>query len=116
MANANAPLPTAQLRLNVPIVSPIGTLVLVNSSSQVTAIGPNQNRRGVIFVNPVTNTAKITLVPSNQNAVSGQGVVILPGAQEPFIADPSKNIAYNCGWNAICDTGSNVPLEVLELL
>lgn len=114
--NANAPLPTAQLRLNVPITSPNGSLVLLNSSSQVTAIGPNQNRRGVIFVNPAPNTAKITIVPANQTAVSGQGVVILPGAQEAFISDPNKNVAYNCGWNAICDAGSNVPLQVLELL
>lgn len=116
MPNANAPLPTAQLRLNVPITSPNGSLVLVNSSSQVTAIGPNANRRGVIFVNPTTNTAKITVVPANQTAVSGQGVVIAPGTQESFISDPNTNVAYNCGWNAICDTGSNVPLQILELV
>lgn len=116
MANANAPLPTAQLRLNVPITSPNGTLVLLNSSSQVSVIGFNQNRRGIVFMSPPTNTAKITLVPSNQTAVAGQGIVILPGAMVEFIGDPNKNVAYNCGWNAICDAGSNVPLQVLELL
>ncbi len=116
MTSFNAPLPTAQLRLNVPITSPNGTIALVNSSSQVAAIAFNQNRRGIVFVNPVTNTAKITIVPSNQTAVSGQGIVLLPGAQMTFISDQDTNIAWNCGWNAICDTGSNVPLQILELL
>lgn len=110
------PAPLAQLHYNIPITSPNGTLALVNSSAQVTAIGPNTQRRGVIFLNPVTNTAKITIVPANQTAVSGQGVVLLPGAQQSFISDPNTNVTYNCGWNAICDSGSNVPLQVLELL
>lgn len=116
MTNPNAPLPMAQLRLNVPITSPNGSLVLVNSSAQVTAIGANPTRRGIIFMNPLTNTAKITLVPANQTAVSGQGFVLAPGAEKDFIGDPDKNISYNSGWNAICDTGSNVPLQILELL
>lgn len=114
MTNANAPLPTAQLRFNVPIVSPIGTLALVNSSGQSNVIGPNASRRGIIFIN--SGTVTITVVPANQTAVAGQGVLVLPGGQVPFISDPSTNVAFNCGWNAIAATGSNNPLEILELL
>lgn len=114
MAAFNAPLPLAQLNLNVPLTSPVGSLALVGSSPQVAAIGSNQNRRGIIFINP--GTVRITLVPSNQNAVAGQGVVVLPNAQVAFYSNPESNVQFNCGWNAIADTGSNNPLQILELV
>jgi|SRR5882672_366036 len=114
MVAFNAPLPVAQLRLDVPITSPVGSLVLVGNSGQTTAIGPNQNRRGIIFINP--GTIRITLVPANQTAVAGQGVIVLPNAQVAFYNNPDSNVQFNCGWNAIADTGSNNPLQILELV
>ena len=56
----------------------------------------------------------IRVCPSNQVAVVGQGVPVLPGAQVEFINEGLKT--FNCGWNTIADSGSNNPLEILELL
>lgn len=111
--SANGVLPTIQQNLNVQITSPVGTLALVGvGSAQV--IGANAARRGLIFVNPSINRT-ITVVPANQTAVAGQGVVILPQGQVPFIGD-GKLINYNCAWNGIADGGANNPLQILELL
>ena len=113
MVAYNAPLPTAQLRLNVPITSPVASVVSVGAAS-VAVIGANQNRRGIVFVNPTTNIT-FYVVPSNLTAVAGQGVIVLPGGQVPFISDPNTNISYNCGWNGIASGGTG-SLTVLELL
>lgn len=113
-SNFNAPLPTAQLRLNVPVVSPNGTSVVVGTSS-VAAIGYNQNRRGIIFINP-SATVTLYVCPANQVAVAGQGVPILPQGQQTFISDPNTNVSFNCGWNAIAQSGGSNSLTVLELL
>lgn len=112
MVNANGVLPTIQQNLNVQIVSPVGTSVLVSGAS-IPAIGGSASRRGVIFINGSAANI-IYVVPSNQVAVAGQGIPILPQGQREFVGD-GKLINYNCGWNAISD-GVNVPLEVLELL
>lgn len=110
---ANEPVMLNQQGYGVAIVSPNGTNVLVSGAS-VLAIGPNITRRGVIFINPNLNGPTIRVVPSNQTAVIGQGVPVLPGGQVSFI---NAGLAtYNCGWNAIADTGSNNPLQILELL
>lgn len=113
MASANGLQPTIQQNLNVQIASPSGSLALVGvASGQV--IGSNASRRGIVFINP-SLTRTITIVPANQVAVAGQGVVILPQAQVSFIGD-GKLINYNCGWNAVADGGAGNPLEILELL
>lgn len=114
MANANAPLPTAQLRLNVPVTSPNGSLALVGAGS-AQVIGANAQRRGIIFIN-CHPTATIYVTPANQTPSAGQGIPILAQAQLQLIGDPTTNIAFNCGWNACSDGTSNVPLEILELL
>jgi hypothetical protein len=114
MVNANAPLPTAQLRLNVPITSPVGTLTLVSAGS-VQVIGANPQRRGVIFVN-CHSSATIYVTPANQTPSSGNGIPVLSQSQLPFYADPNTNVAFNCAWNACSDGTSSVPVEVLELL
>lgn len=113
MASANGILPTIQQNLQVQITSPVGALALLGTSS-AQVIGANPARRGIVFINPTT-TRTYTLVPANQTAVAGQGVVVLPQAQVSFIGD-GKLINYNCGWNGIADGGSNNPLEILELL
>lgn len=113
MTAFNAPLPTAQLRMNVPIASPVGSTVLVGTAS-VAAIAANISRRGIIFINP--GTVNLYVCPSNQTAVIGQGVLILPGGQQTFLGDPSANVAFNSGWNAIAATGASNPLTILELL
>jgi hypothetical protein len=110
---SNGPQPTIQQNMNVQITSPNGTLALLGTSS-IPVIGANAARRGIIFINP-SPTRTITVVPANQTAVSGQGVVILPQGQVSFIGD-GKLINYNSGWNGISDSGSNNPLEILELL
>ena len=113
MANANGIQPTIQQNLNVQIASPAGSLALLGTGSSA-VIGANAARRGIIFINPTTDRI-ITAVPANQTAVAGQGVVIYPGAQVSFIGD-GRLINYNCGWNGCADGGSNVPLQILELL
>jgi hypothetical protein len=110
----SAVLPDASAQIsNVPIPSPVGTLATVGSAS-IQVIGPNPPRRGIIFIN-LSRDKTITIVPDNQTAVAGQGVVIPPQGQQPFIGD-GKLINYNCGWNAIADGGADNPLEILELL
>lgn len=98
---------------SVPLNSPNGTNVLVSNAS-ILVIGPSISRRGVVFINPNLNGPTIRVVPSNQTAVAGQGVPVLPGGQVPFINDGLAQ--YTCGWNAIADSGSNNPLQILELL
>lgn len=98
---------------NVPAISPLGTNILTNGTTQVTAIGQNLNRRGVAFGNPSDVT--IYVCPANQAAVVGQGTPIIAGAIVPFLGD-GKLINYTCGWNAIAASGSNKPLEVLEFV
>jgi hypothetical protein len=116
MSTANGIQPTIQQNLTVQIVSPNGSFAAVPSASQVLAIAPNAARRGVVFINP-SSQVTIYVVPSNQIAVQGQGIPILPQGQVEFIGDPRRNINYNCGWNAIASgSGSNNPLEILELL
>lgn len=110
--SANGVLPTIQQNLNVQISSPQGSSVLVSGAS-IAAIGANAGRRGIIFING-SGASTIYLVPSNQTAVVGQGIPILPQASREFIGD-GKLINYNTGWNVISN-GVNVPLEVLELL
>jgi hypothetical protein len=110
---SNGPQPTIQQNMNIQITSPVGTLALLGTASS-SVIGANAARRGIIFINP-SAARTITVVPANQTAVSGQGVVILPQGQVSFIGD-GKLINYNCGWNGVADSGSNNPLEVLELV
>jgi hypothetical protein len=107
------PADTNTQNYNVPIPSPIGSTVLTNGTTQVQAIGQNLGRRGVTFSNPSDQIIYVT--PSNQAAVVGQGVPILPGAIVPFIGD-GRLVAYTCGWNAIAASGSNKPLMVLEFV
>lgn len=109
-------MPTIQQSFSVQIPSPNGTLSIVPSASSVQVIGANPARRGIIFINP-SAAVTIWVVPANQVAVQNQGIPILPQAQVEFIGDPARNINYNSGWNAIASgTGSNNPLEILELL
>lgn len=110
--SANGILPTIQQNLNVQISSPNGSFVSVSGAS-IQAIGSNAARRGIIFVNG-SATDTLYLVPANQAAVVGQGIPILPQAQQAFIGD-GKLINYNTGWNVI-SSGANTPLEILELL
>jgi hypothetical protein len=110
--SANGILPTIQQNMNVQISSPQGSYVLV-SGTPIQAIGANSGRRGIIFING-SSTDTLFIVPANQTAVVGQGIPILPQAQQQFIGD-GKLINYNTGWNVI-SSGTNTPLEVLELL
>lgn len=110
--SANGILPTIQQNLSVQIASPNGSLVLVSGSS-IPAIGSNASRRGVVFIN-CSATDTLYLVPSNQTAVLGRGIPILPLAQVQFIGD-GVLINYNTGWNVI-SSGVNTPLEILELV
>jgi hypothetical protein len=110
--SANGILPTIQQNLNVQIASPQGSLVVVNAAA-VQVIGANAARRGIIFIN-ASPTRTITLTPDNQTPVAGQGIVILPQGQQPFIGDGTL-VNYNCGWKAIAD-GVGAPLQMLELL
>lgn len=110
--SANGILPTIRQNLAVQIVSPVGSLALVSGAS-IAAIGANAARRGIIFIN-ASQTDLITVVPANQVAVNGQGVVVLPQGQVSFIGDGAL-VNYNCGWNAI-SSGVNTPLQMLELL
>ena len=115
MVNITSQEPVVQNAQNyaVPITSPNGSTVLVSGTS-ILAIGPSIARRGVTFINPNLSGPTIRIVPSNQTAVIGQGVPVLPGGQVSFINNGLAQ--YTCGWNAIADTGSNNPLEILELL
>jgi hypothetical protein len=106
--------PTNQQNYQVPgVTSPNGTTVLVGIAS-ITAIGPNQNRRGLRFFNP--SAVIMYVCPANQAAVIGQGVPILPSAGPVDMIGDGKLINYNSGWNVISATGSNNPLTILELL
>ena len=98
---------------DVPITSPNGSSVLVSGAS-IQAIGANIVRRGVIFINSNLNGPTLRVVPGNQTAVAGQGVPVLPGSQVAFINDGLAQ--YNCAWNTIADSGSDNPLQILELL
>ena len=110
---ANEPVMLNQQGYGVAITSPNGSTVLVGGAS-ILAIGPNIMRRGVIFINPNLAGPIIRVCPSNQVAVAGQGVPVLPGAQVEFINEGLKT--FNCGWNTIANSSSNNPLEILELL
>jgi hypothetical protein len=110
---ANEPPPLNQQGYGVPVVSPSGTTVLVGGAS-VPAIGANITRRGITFINPNLNGPIIRVCPSNQAAVIGQGVPVLPGGQVSFLGNDL--IRYSSGWNTIADTGSNNPLTILEML
>lgn len=112
MSSANGILPTIQQNLSVQIASPVGTLQVVGAAA-VQVIGSNASRRGIIFIN-ASAVRTITITPDNQTPVAGQGVVILPQGQQPFIGD-GKLINFNCGWKAIAD-GAGAPLQMLELL
>ena len=110
---ANEPPPLNQQGYAVANTSPNGSNVLVSSVS-IQAIGPNISRCGIIFINPNLAGPIIRVVPGNQTAVIGQGVPVLPGGQVAFInAGLAK---FNSSWNTIADTGSNNPLQILELL
>jgi hypothetical protein len=98
----------------VPITSPVGTTVLVGTSSK-SAIGPNQTRRGVMFVNPGASVT-LYICPANQTAVSGQGVPIAALATVTLNGNEQTGINVTCGWNVIAASSSNNPLTVLELL
>lgn len=113
MAGANGIQPTIQQNLNVQIVSPNGTTVLVGTSS-ITAIGPNANRRGLSFFNP--GTVQLYICPANQTAVIGQGIPILPSGGPVDMIGDGELLNYNSGWNVIAASGSNNPLTILELL
>ena len=110
---ANEPVMLNQQGYGVAITSPNGSSVLVSGAS-ITAIGPNITRRGIIFINPNLAGPTIRVVPANQTAVAGQGVPVLPGGQVEFVNDGLRT--FNCGWNTIADSGSNNPLQILELL
>jgi hypothetical protein len=114
MAGYNGIQPRINQNLSVQIASPLGTNVLVSGAS-ISAIGSNDVRRGIIFINPNLSGPIIRVCPANQTAVIGQGVPVLPGGQISFIGD-GELINYNCGWNTIADSGSNNPLQILELL
>ena len=96
----------------VPLTSPSGSTVLLNSSTQTTVIGQNLNRRGIVFINPGSIT--VYICPANQSAVIGQGVEIAAGATVSFLGTELLN--YNSGWNGISASSSSVPLTVLELV
>jgi len=114
MAGANGILPTISQNLNVPIVSPVGSLVDVGTSS-ILVIDVNPSRHGIIFSNPTG--VNIWVCPSNVVTVSGRGVLIPPGGLPiSFLGDPSQGITFNCGWNAIAASGSGNYLTILELL
>jgi len=110
--SANGILPTIRQNLSVQIASPQGTGALVSGAS-IEVIGANAARRGIIFING-SAADTIYLVPSNQTAIVGRGIPILPQGQQPFVGD-GKLINFNSGWNAI-SSGVNTPLEILELL
>ncbi len=109
----SGPPPLNQQGYSVAVTSPSGSVALVGTAS-VSAIGANITRRGVIFINPNLSGPTIWVAPANQTLVSGQGVPVLPGAQVPFIN--SGSATYNCAWVAIAASGSNNPLQILELL
>ena len=111
--NANGILPTIQQNLSVQIVSPVGTTVLVGTSS-TTAIGSNSSRRGLRFFNP--GTVELYICPANQVAVIGQGIPILSGGGPVDMIGDGELLNYNSGWNVIAATGSGNPLTILELL
>jgi hypothetical protein len=94
------------------MLSPMGTLAKVGTSS-ISVIGANASRRGIIFANP-SETRTITLVPGNQVAVSGKGILIKPLGERWFFGD-GKLIKFNSAWNAIADDGADNPLEIIEL-
>lgn len=110
--SANGTQPTIQQNLNVQIDSPQGSTVLVSGAS-IAAIGANKARRGIIFING-SAADTLYLVPSNQTAVVGRGIPILPQGQQPFYGD-GELINFNSGWNVI-SSGVNTSLEILELL
>lgn len=106
--------PTNQQNYNVPgVTSPKGSTVLVGTGS-ITAIGPNQNRRGLRFFNP--SNVEMYICPDNLSAVIGQGIPILPGGGPVDMIGDGKLITYNSGWNVISASGTNNPLTILELL
>jgi hypothetical protein len=103
----------AQLRYNIPIVSPQGSVALVGTNG-ITLIGTNRVRRGLIFWNP--SSVIIYVFPGNQGPVAGWGTPIYPQNSLQFINDPEANISCGTSWSAITATGNNNPLVILELL
>jgi hypothetical protein len=93
-------------------ISPVGRLVKVGTSS-IQVIAADTSRRGIIFSNP-SETRTITIVPANQTAVSGQGIVLKPLSERWFIGD-SKVVKYHSAWNAVADEGADNPFEIIEL-
>lgn len=110
---ANEPAMLNQQSYSVATTSPNGTVALVGTAS-VAAIGANITRRGIIFINPNLSGPTIWVAPANQTLVAGQGVPVLPGGQVSFLG--SENVTYNCAWVSIAASGSNNPLQILELL
>ena len=97
------------------IVSPVGSTVLLTTAS-APAIGANATRRGIWFGNPNNDGTIIYVCPANIAAVVGQGIPIFPGGLVQFNGDPSSNINFTSGWNAIASAGPNKPLAVLEFI
>lgn len=104
------PQPTNRQNYAVQNMAPLGSTAFVGTSS-AGVLAPDPDRPGVIFANPGTGT--IWLSPSNQPAVAGQGIPLLPGATLRFISD--RLVSYTCGWNAIAASGSANPLAIIDL-
>lgn len=93
---------------------PAGTISAINAGVSSQAIGPNNNRNGLIFCNGST-ASTVWLVPQPLTAVVGLGICVYPQSTSGDLLLPkwSPPLGLSSGWNAIADTGT-VNLLALE--
>jgi hypothetical protein len=93
-------------------VGPFGTFVTVGNTSGL-LISNNNNRNGLIVVNPAVNTT-VWIVPGNLTAASNAGITVLPQGTTGDLLMPrvAGAIGFGAAWNAISSGG---PVQVLVL-
>lgn len=112
-AVTSPPAPVAYQNLDIDITSPNGGQVTNLTTSSVTLLPSNSNRRGILFHNPGTQNKAVC--PSNLSASQGAGsIILLPKAQKQINA--FGKVRVNCGFNAQTANNSDGSLSWLEFV
>lgn len=109
----NPPSPVAYQNLDIDIASPAGSQTSALTTASSALIGPNPNRRGILFHNPgVQNKA---ICPANLAASQGAGsIILLPKASKQINA--FGKVRVNCGFNAATANNADGSLSWLEFV
>ncbi len=108
-----APEAVAYQNMDIDIASPNPSNLTTLTTASAKIIGPNPNRRGILFHNPGAQNKAVA--PANLAAAIGAGsVVILPAGE--FRLQASGKVRVNCGFNAITANNADGALTALEFV